>query len=61
MFLAFMTSLIDETPPEIITGQLEILATFDVSSKFGLSLVPSLLMSVKINPVSYTHLRAHET
>ena len=49
MFLAFMTSLIDETPPEMITGQLEILATFDVSSKFGLSLVPSLLMSVKIN------------
>ena len=32
MFLAFMTSLIEETPPEIITGQLEILATFDVSS-----------------------------
>ena len=54
MFLAFMTSLIDETPPEIITGQLEILATFDVSSKFGLSLVPSLLISVKT--VSYTHL-----
>ena len=49
MFLAFLTSLIDETPPEIITGQFEIFATFDVSSKFGLSLVPSLLISVKIN------------
>ena len=28
-------SSIDETPPEIITGQFDILATFDVSSKFG--------------------------
>ena len=48
MVLAFFTSIIEETPPEIITGQFEIFATLDVSSKFGLSLVPSLFMSVKI-------------
>ena len=35
-----MISSIDDTPPEIITGQLEISATFNVSSKFGLSFVP---------------------
>ncbi len=43
---AFLTSLIEETPPEIITGQLDESATFYVSSKFGLALVPSLLISV---------------
>ena len=39
-------SLIEETPPEIITGQFELLATFSVSSKFGLRFIPSLLISV---------------
>ena len=43
---AFLISLIEDTPPEIITGQLDTSATFIVSSKFGLSLVPSLLISV---------------
>jgi hypothetical protein len=43
---AFLISLIEETPPEIITGQLDTSATLTVSSKFGLSLVPSLSMSV---------------
>ena len=47
--LAFLTSSIDETPPDIITGEFEIFATFEVSSKFGLSLVPSFSISVKIN------------
>jgi len=37
---------IEETPPEIITGQLDISAIFSVSPKFGLDLVPSLLISV---------------
>ena len=44
--LAFLTSLIEETPPEIITGQLESSAIFIVSSKLGLVFVPSLLISV---------------
>ena len=43
---AFLISSIEETPPDIITGQLEASATFTVSSKFGLCLVPSLLISV---------------
>jgi hypothetical protein len=43
---AFLISLIEETPPEITTGQLDIAAIFNVSSKFGLSLVPSLSISV---------------
>ena len=30
--LAFLMSLIEETPPDIITGQLEISATLEVSS-----------------------------
>ena len=34
--LAFLISLIEETPPDITIGQFEISATFDVSSKFGL-------------------------
>ena len=40
------TSLIEETPPEIITGNLDISAILTVSSKLGLALVPSLLISV---------------
>ena len=43
---AFFISLIEETPPEIITGHLDISAILIVSSKLGLALVPSLLMSV---------------
>ena len=43
---AFLMSLIEETPPEIITGQLDKAATLTVSSKFGLALVPSLSISV---------------
>ena len=39
-------SSIEETPPDIITGQLDISATFDVSSKLGLCFIPSLLISV---------------
>ena len=39
-------SSIDETPPDIIMGQFDILATFIVSSKFGLCFMPSLLISV---------------
>ena len=31
-FFAFLTSSIDETPPEIITGQFDFSATLDVSS-----------------------------
>ena len=41
-----MSPNFDETPPEIITGQLELLATFSVSPKFGLIFIPSLFMSV---------------
>ena len=36
----------DETPPEMITGQFELLAIFSVSSKLGLNFIPSLLISV---------------
>ena len=36
----------DETPPEIITGQFDFSATFEVSSKFGLCFIPSRLISV---------------
>ena len=36
----------EETPPDIITGQFEILATLEVSSKFGPCFIPSWLMSV---------------
>ena len=36
----------EETPPEIITGQFELFAIFSVSSKFGLTFIPSLLRSV---------------
>jgi hypothetical protein len=43
---AFLISFIEETPPEIITGQLESSAIFTVSSKLGLVLIQSLLMSV---------------
>ena len=43
---AFLMSSIEDTPPEIITGQLDTFATLVVSSKLGLSLVPSLFMSV---------------
>ena len=39
-------SSIEETPPDIITGQFDIFATFVVSSKLGLCLVPSRLISV---------------
>ena len=45
-FFAFLTSSIDETPPDIITEQFDISATFNVSSKFGLCFIPSLLISV---------------
>ena len=54
---AFLISSIEETPPEITTGQLDLSAILIVSSKFGLTLVPSLLISVKINlltPKSFT-------
>ena len=43
---AFLISLIEETPPEIITGNLDISAILTVSSKLGLALVQSLLISV---------------
>ena len=43
---AFLISFIEETPPEIITGQLDASATLIVSSKFGLLFVPSLSISV---------------
>ena len=39
-------SSIEETPPDIITGQLDILATFAVSLKLGLCFIPSLFISV---------------
>ena len=34
-FFAFLMSSIDETPPDIITGQFDISATLMVSLKFG--------------------------
>ena len=43
---AFLISLIEATPPEIITGHLDISAILTVCSKLGLALVPSLLISV---------------
>jgi hypothetical protein len=43
---AFLISSIEETPPDIITGQFDTFATFIVSSKLGLCLVPSRLISV---------------
>ena len=43
---AFLISFIEETPPEIITGHLEISEILIVSSKFGLAFVPSLFISV---------------
>ena len=39
-------SFIDDTPPEIITGQFEKSATFNVSSKLGPCFIPSRLISV---------------
>ena len=36
----------DGNTNDIITGQFDISATFDVSSKFGLCFIPSLLISV---------------
>ena len=39
-------SSIDETPPDIITGQFDISEIFDVSSKLGLCFIPSLFISV---------------
>ena len=39
-------SFIEETPPEIKTGQFESSAIFTVSSKLGLIFIPSLFMSV---------------
>ena len=41
-----MSPNFDETPPEIITGQFELFATFSVSLKFGLIFIPSLFISV---------------
>ena len=44
--LAFLISLIEETPPEITTGQLDSSAIFTVSSKLGPVFIPSLFISV---------------
>ena len=44
--LAFLMSSIEETPPDIITGQLEYQQPLAVSSKLGLCFIPSLLISV---------------
>ena len=44
--LAFLISFIEETPPEITTGQLEILQFLQSHLKLGLVFIPSLFMSV---------------
>ena len=46
--LAFFISLIDETPPEIITGQFEISATFEISGPEN----PLLINAVNTTNVS---------
>jgi len=42
-------SSIEETPPDIITGQFDVSATLDVYSKLGLCFIQSLFISVYIN------------
>jgi hypothetical protein len=51
--LAFFISSIDETPPDIITGQFDVLATLHVSSKLGTLLHP-ISINVSINQSTCT-------
>ena len=46
-------SSIEETPPDIITGQLDTSATFDVSSKLG-TLLHSIFINIGINQSTCT-------
>jgi hypothetical protein len=51
--LAFLISSIDETPPDIITGQFDVLATLHVSSKLGTLLHP-ISINISINKPTST-------